>query len=58
VISTSSSAFGVLGIQTLGSITIAPTLRQKAYPPDEFIDIDELVTCIDFTHLLACKEGT
>jgi len=33
-------------------------MRQKAYSPDEFIDIDELVTCIDLTHPLARKEGT
>jgi len=37
---------------------LPPTLRQKAYPPDEFIDVDELVICIDFTHPLARKEGT
>jgi hypothetical protein len=33
-------------------------MRQKAYRPDEFIDIDELVTCIDFTHPPAGKEGS
>jgi hypothetical protein len=51
-------SLGLFTIQTLGSITIAPNGAPKSLPPDEFIDIDELVICIDFTHPLARKGGT